>query len=113
MPGMPILLQTTIELSVYGLIAGLLSEKYNLRVIWSLLCAMAAGRLALLLAVAVRYLATGETIGPLGPESNPAAVLQTMVTQGWPGIIIQIISIPLIILLANMYLTSKSDRQYD
>src|SRR4030042_73317 len=40
-PALSILPQTVIELTTYGLIAGILRERFNLRVIWSLLGAMA------------------------------------------------------------------------
>jgi len=46
MPLLAVLPQVTIELTVYGLIAGLLNEKFDLRIIWSLLGAMLAGRIA-------------------------------------------------------------------
>lgn len=104
MPVLTILPQIVVELSFYGLVAGMLRERFNLRVIWSLIGAMIAGRLALLLTVTI--LCFGGTIySPLslytgvGAEANPLAVLWSVISLGWPGIIIQLVSIPLIMRL--------------
>ena len=94
MPVLGILPQIVVELSAYGLIAGILREKLNLRVIWSLLGAMIGGRLALLSTVLIIYLILGESYSPLGVEANPIIALWSVVRQGWPGILIQLISIP-------------------
>ena len=94
MPVLRILPQIVVELSAYGLIAGILREKLNLRVIWSLLGAMIGGRLALLSTVLIIYLILGESYSPLGVEANPIIALWSVVRQGWPGILIQLISIP-------------------
>lgn len=104
MPGLTILSQTTVELSAYGFIAGVLREKFHLRVPWSLLSAMAGGRLALLLAAVVLYLTVGESHSPFGPVANPFLVLWSVVRYGWPGIIIQIALIPLAIPLVEKWL---------
>jgi hypothetical protein len=95
MPALTILPQIVVELSTYGLVAGLLREKLNLPVIWSLLGAMIAGRLALCLAVLVIYLSAGTIYSPLGMESNPLGAVWATVRQGWPGVILQLVLIPL------------------
>jgi len=107
MPVLPILPQIIVELSAYGLIAGVLREKYNTRVIWALLGAMLGGRLVLLLSVLVIYLVAGESSSPLGLESSPLLVLWSVIKQGWPGIVIQIASIPLIIYLVGKLVTKS------
>lgn len=84
MPALAILPQVTIELTSYGLAAGLLREKFNLRIIWSLIGAMLIGRLALGLSVFV--LSHGE--------ANPLWYVWSVIEQGWPGIVIQLIVIP-------------------
>ncbi|MFH1382944.1 MAG: ECF transporter S component [Chloroflexota bacterium] len=110
MPALPILPQTVVELSIYGLVAGVLREKLNLRVIWSLLGAMAAGRIALVLAASLAYLITGQSASFLGSEANPFLVAWTAIRQGWPGIIIQLLSIPAVIwLLERRSHTNKRD----
>ena len=108
MPGLTILPQIIVEIASYGLVAGVLREKFHLRGIWSLLGAMIAGRLALLLTVLIVFLG-GVIYSPLGLETNPFAVLWSVVRQGWPGIVIQLVAIPLIIkLLAT--LVNKNSR---
>ncbi len=109
MPALSILPQILIELSAYGLIAGMLREKLNLRVIWSLLGAMAGGRLALLLAVTTIYLITGENYSPLGLETGPISAFWSVIKQGFPGVIIQLVSIPLIVWIAGKYAGRKAE----
>ncbi len=101
MPVLRILPQIVVELSAYGLIAGILREKYNLRAIWSLLGAMIGGRLALLLALLTIYLVAGESYSPLGLETNPFVAFWSVIEQGWPGIAAQLVSIPVIIWLVG------------
>ncbi len=94
MPLLPLLPQIIVELSVYGLVAGILRERFNLRVLWSLLGAMIAGRLALLLAVLVIYPVAGEVYSPLGLEASPFLFVWSVIKQGGPGIVIQLALIP-------------------
>ena len=101
MPVLNVLPQIVIELSAYGLIAGILRQKYNLRPIWALLGAIIGGRVALLLTMLMIYLIAGQSYSPLGPEVNPLASFWSVITQGWPGIAIQLISIPMIVWLVG------------
>lgn len=94
MPGLPVLPQIVVELSAYGLIAGMLRERFSLRVVWSLLGAMIAGRLALLLGVLVISLIVGKVYSPLGPEASPFAAVWSVIKQGGPGIALQLALIP-------------------
>ena len=103
MPVLNVLPQIMIELSAYGLIAGILRQKYNLRPIWALLGAIAGGRMALLLAMLVIYLIAGQSYSPLGPEVNPFASFWSVIKQGWPGIAMQLISIPVIVWLVEKF----------
>jgi len=103
MPALNILPQVIIEVSSYGFIAGILREKYNMRTIWSLLGAIVGGRLALLVAISIIYLIGGQSYSPLGPGANPLTSFWATVKQGWPGIAIQLISIPAIIWLAGKF----------
>ena len=109
MPGLPVLPQIVAELSAYGLVAGVLREKLNLRVIWSLLGAMAAGRVALLLGVLVIYLVAGKVYSPLGLEASPFFAVWSVIKQGMPGIVIQLALIPGVIWLLGK-LTTKTSR---
>jgi len=106
--GMPlpqILPQIVIELSAYGLVAGILREKFNLRATWALLGAMIAGRLALSLGVLMIYLIIGQAYSPLGLEANPFFAVWSVIKQGGPGIVIQMALIPPIIWLVGKWAT--------
>jgi hypothetical protein len=43
----------------------------------------------------------------MGAEVNPLAVLWSTVLLGWPGIVIQLVSIPLIVELLERFLGKK------
>jgi hypothetical protein len=88
-----------VEITSYGVVAGLLRQKLQLRPIWSLLGAMIAGRLALFLFVIVMYLIMGEAYSPLGPEATPALAVWSTIKQGWPGVVIQLALIPVVVWL--------------
>lgn len=108
MPMLQILPQITIELSVYGMVAGVLRERFNLRSIWSLLGAMIAGRLALLLGVLMIYFIAGQVYSPLGPETSPFLAVWSAIKQGGPGIVIQMALIPVAIWLMGKMTTQAS-----
>jgi len=108
MPVLPILPQITVELAAYGLIAGILRERCHLRVVWSLLGAMLGGRLVLCLTVVIIYALLGESYSPLGAESSPFLVMWSVVGQGWPGIAIQLVFIPLVVRLVEKLCSGDS-----
>ncbi len=111
MPVLRILPQIVVELSAYGLIAGVLREKFNLRVIWALVGAMVGGRLVLCLAVLIIYLLIGgESYSPLSLETNPFIVVWAVIKLGWPGIVIQLVSIPVIIWLTGKFSSKEKLR---
>jgi len=116
MPAVVLLPQIIAEVSVYGLVAGILREKFNLQVIWSLIGAMIGGRLTLLSVLSTTYLVKGATYSPLSiytvaaEEANPLASLWSTITLSWPGIIIQLISIPLIIKFLKITIARNSRR---
>jgi len=97
MPVVSVLPQIVVELSTYGLIAGLLRDKLNLRVLWSLLGAMVVGRLALLMAGWITFIVSGQSYSPVSVETGPLQALWAVIKQGWPGILIQLVTIPIII----------------
>jgi thiamine transporter ThiT len=94
MPAFTVLPQIAVEVTVYGLLAGLLRQKFNLRVIWSLLGAMVGGRIALFIAVVIVQAITGNMYSPLGPTATPFNAVWNTVSQAWPGMLIQLILIP-------------------
>src|SRR3989304_645690 len=89
-----VLPQLVIEVTAYGLIAGLLRQKLNLGVVPALLGAMVGGRIALLGAVFAVQFITGHVYSPLGPSATPLTAVWNTVAQSWPGIIAQLALIP-------------------
>lgn len=106
MPPLAVLPQILVELVFYGLAAGIMREKFHLRIIWSLIGAMIAGRLALLLTVLILS-GFGAIYSPLGVEVSPLAAVWSMVKQGWPGILIQLILLPFTVILLEKF-TAKA-----
>jgi niacin transporter len=94
MPALTVLPQVAVEVTVYGLLAGLLRQKFNLRATWSLLGAMIGGRVALLIAVAIVQAVTGSVYSPLGATATPFSAVWNTVAQSWPGMLIQLALIP-------------------
>ena len=111
MPALNVLPQVVIEVSAYGLVAGILREKYNLRTIWSLLGALIGGRLILLSAISIIYLIGGQSYSPLGPESSPVASFWSTVKQGWPGVVVQLAFIPVVVWLVEKIATSDTKKR--
>lgn len=90
MPAVAILPLMVIELVAYGLVAGLVRRRWKLAVLWSLLLAMVAGRIALGLAVAL--------LGPsIGLKADPVAYVLASIVTGLPGIAVQVVVIPLLL----------------
>ena len=89
MPPMPILIFMIFELAAYGLVAGLLSKKLN--VYLSLIIAMVSGRVVYALVLIV----AGNILGLDVPK---VASVLTSVATALPGIAIQLIFIPVIVL---------------
>lgn len=94
MPALTVLPQIAVEVTAYGLIAGLLRQKFHLNTVWSLLGAMAGGRLALLIAVVLVQVITGHVYSPLGPSATPLSAVGNTIAQSWPGMVAQIVLIP-------------------
>ncbi|MCX6097055.1 MAG: ECF transporter S component [Caldiserica bacterium] len=95
MPAVAILLPMVVELAVYGLVAGVGRRQRRLVPIWSLLLAMAAGRIALGLVVAL--------LGPLiGLKAEPVAYVVASVVTGLPGIAVQVAVIPLLLVRGRL-----------
>jgi hypothetical protein len=94
MPALTVLPQIAVEVTAYGLVAGLLRQKLNLNVVWSLLGAMVAGRVALLIAVFLVQAITGNVYSPLGPSATPLDAVGNTIAQSWPGMLAQVVLIP-------------------
>ncbi|MHB8107101.1 MAG: ECF transporter S component [Candidatus Cryosericum sp.] len=95
MPPVAILPPMVIELVIYGLVAGLAHRHWKLAPLWSLLLAMAGGRIALGLAVAL--------LGPsIGLTAEPATYVWTSIVSGLPGIAVQVVVIPLLLVRGRL-----------
>ena len=82
----------TMELPMYGLVAGLAYRRLKLNMIVSLVAAMVVGRLAFALGLLLLGLFIELPYGPLEYIAVGGALL-----AGWPGIIIQLFLVPLIV----------------
>lgn len=89
MPPMPMAVFMMLELAAYGLVSGLLSKKMNLYC--SLLIAMVAGRAVYAGACVLANAALGTHMPAIIP------ILQSYV-EGLPGMIVQVVCVPLIVM---------------
>lgn len=89
-PVMPMLPIMVIELGVYGALSGYFYQKYKLPLVWSLAGAMLVGRLAAVLVVAGMAAMFAVKIQPL-------PFIVGAISTGLPGIVIQLLFIPLIV----------------
>ncbi|MEL7606322.1 MAG: ECF transporter S component [Sedimentibacter saalensis] len=104
--GMPVLFPMAVimmfELGTYALTASLLSGKMKMKIIPSLIGAMAAGRIAAGLTVAA-------LVALFGVKMNPVLYIKGAVITGIPGIIIQLLFVPSIVyVLVNINNRAKS-----
>ncbi len=92
MPPFPIVMsQMAVELAAYAFFIALFSQKLKLNTYVSLVFAMIGGRLICAALVFIFSLTiTGYT-------ATPAAFLISSVSKGWPGLLIQIILIPILV----------------
>jgi thiamine transporter ThiT len=107
MPAITVLPQVALEVTAYGLIAGLLRQKLHLRVVWSLLGAMIGGRIALVIAVFIVQAISGNVYSPLGPSATPFTAVWNTVAQSWPGMLIQLVLIPAAFWAVGRYASRK------
>lgn len=104
--GMPVLFPMAVimmvELGTYALTASLLSGKMKMKIIPSLIGAMAAGRIAAGITVAA-------LVALFGVKMNPVLYIKGAVIVGIPGIIIQLLFVPSIVyVLVNINNRAKS-----
>jgi len=100
--GMPLALvlpQIIIEITFYGIIAGLLSEKFKLNIFLTLLITLLFGRIGLLFGI---WLFTTSQSGSLNGLLN-------LIKLGWPGMILQLLMIPIVIFFLQKYLKRFED----
>ena len=95
-PLFPIMPIMVVELGVYGTVASLLYRKLKLNVVIALLGSMVAGRIAAGLSVWV--LAIFFSV-----KFKPIAFVTGAISTGLPGIIIQILVVPVIVTIIKEY----------
>lgn len=93
MPMLVVLPQITLEIALYGFVAGIMREKLHLNLYWSLLVALAAGRIGSIIGI----LAFNDTI------HQPLSSVLLSIKMGWPGLLIQLALIPLIVFAVKRY----------
>jgi hypothetical protein len=101
MPVLAVLPQITVEIVFYGLASGILREKFNLGIFWSVLGAMLIGRLFLGLAVLLIYLG----------GVNPFHYVWSVIAQGWPGMLSQLVILPLLVKWLSQYWGMRDARR--
>lgn len=92
MPQIPMLYLMLIELMIYGLSAGILYKKLKLNIFLSLILTMITGRISKSILIFV-------ALNVLNFKFPPALSTIPLMITGIPGIIIQIILIPVIVIL--------------
>lgn len=96
-PMFPVLPYMLVELAIYGVVTSLLSRKYKLNVYVSLIGAMICGRIAS--GMMVWILATFFMVG----LPSPFLFIKGAVVTGIPGILIQLVFIPLVVIGVNKH----------
>jgi hypothetical protein len=92
-PLFPIMPYMVLELAAYAVVASILSRKLRLNIYISLILSMIAGRIAAGIAVWALTIFFGAKL------PGPFVFIASAVTTGIPGIIIQIVSIPPMVVL--------------
>jgi hypothetical protein len=95
MPQTPVLWIMMIELTVYGLLSGLLYNKMKINLMLSLIISMIGGRIGAAFTLLILANGFGITMPPI------RAYIYGMTLAAIPGIIIQIILIPILIKAYN------------
>jgi hypothetical protein len=89
MPPLPILLPLTLEMSVYGLVAGLMANAFRKNVWLSLGMALVCGRIVLVASLLALKM------------EGPFSYLASSVSAGLPGIVIQVVLLPVMVKLVR------------
>ncbi len=101
--GMPVLFPMAFtmmfELGTYGFLSGLLYEKFNVYV--SLIGAMVAGRI-------MSGIASTILLGLASKPYTFEAFIQSALITSLPGIVLQIVLVPMVILILDKYSLSKA-----
>ncbi len=96
-PRMPNVLYMTVELAVYGLLAGLFYQilpKRKLSLYFSLILSMIGGRIAYAFIFIAINLSNAKSL-----ESLTMPIISATVLTAWPGMILQILLIPTLLIV--------------
>lgn len=102
MPPMPMAVFMFFELSVYGLVAGALYKKAKLHVYMSLIIAMITGRLTQILVIQL-------FLRLFNAELPPIFGTLLMFSVSIPGMVLQLILVPLLVMFLQRYLAPMED----
>ena len=101
MPPYPIIIFMFFEMIIYGLISGVLYYKLNINIYISLIVAKLLGMLTALITINIALLLTNISLPPLFGSI-------AMFTIGLPGIVIQLIVVPIVVVrLKGVYITNE------
>lgn len=98
----PMMVIMIFELGVYGLVASFSYRRLKLPVLVSLIISMILGR------IVVGGVVYGLVV-LFGQKMNPVLFVEAAIITGIPGIVIQIILVPILILAVNKYTTVNLD----
>lgn len=102
MPAVPIVYFMIAEVTAYGFLSGLFYKKFKLNTYVSLFLAMICGRIVLAAAV--------YTLQPLlGLKLSPAVYMTNALINGIPGIIIQILFIPALVISLQRFMVKSNE----
>lgn len=101
-PLFPVLPYMALELAVYSAVVSLLYRKLKLNVYISLIISMICGRI--MAGIAIWALITFFTV----QLPSPVVFIQGAIIKGIPGIVIQLILIPIVVLSTNKFKSTAS-----
>ena len=106
MAPVPVAVQMSVELATFGLLAGLLYYGLRMNIFASLLLTLAGGRLAYSLITLALFPLFGLNTVPL------SVVFGASLVTAVPGLVLQAVSIPAIILGVNRYTRYQSNSRF-
>lgn len=101
MAPMPIALQMSVELAVFGLLAGILYKQLKLHILLSLVLTLVAGRFAFSLITMAAF----PLLGLQGV--TPAQVFGASLVTAVPGLILQLIAIPTLVYTLQRHILQR------
>jgi hypothetical protein len=110
MPPLTLLPEITVTCLFYGLVAGFMRQKLQLRVVWAVLAATASSWLVRL-GVIFLFHSLGLTYG-YGGDVLPLAYFSGMFIRGLPGIAVALVLVPLITVMVEKRYKSDKEKEH-